>query len=75
MTIVTLVSGCGNAYPGDGTRDGGGAGRAMGEQHANGWRVSRHRLTADATVGIIANPMSGQIADWVRCGIRPWYAV
>jgi hypothetical protein len=26
MTIVTLVSGCGNAYPGDGTRDGGGQG-------------------------------------------------
>jgi hypothetical protein len=24
MTIVTLVSGYGNAYPGDGTRDGGG---------------------------------------------------
>jgi hypothetical protein len=24
MTIVTLVSGCGYAYPGDGTRDGGG---------------------------------------------------
>ena len=23
MTIVTLVSGCGNAYSGDGTRDGG----------------------------------------------------
>jgi hypothetical protein len=23
MTIVTLVSGCGYAYPGDGTRDGG----------------------------------------------------
>jgi hypothetical protein len=23
MTIVTLVSGCGNAYPGDSTRDGG----------------------------------------------------
>jgi hypothetical protein len=23
MTIVTLVSGCGNAYPGVGTRDGG----------------------------------------------------
>jgi hypothetical protein len=23
MTIVTLVSGCGNAYPGEGTRDGG----------------------------------------------------
>jgi hypothetical protein len=23
MTIVTLVSGCGNAYPGHGTRDGG----------------------------------------------------
>jgi hypothetical protein len=22
----------------------------MGEQHANGWRVSRHRLVADATV-------------------------
>lgn len=31
----------------------------MGEQHANGWRVSRHRLAADATVGVIANPMSG----------------
>lgn len=29
----------------------------MGEQHANGWRVSRHRLVADATVGVIANPM------------------
>jgi len=27
----------------------------MGEQHANGSRVSRHRL-ADATVGVIANP-------------------
>ena len=32
----------------------------MGEQHANGWRVSRHRLLADATVGVIANPMSGR---------------
>jgi hypothetical protein len=30
----------------------------MGEQYANGWRVSRHRLVADATVGVIANPMS-----------------
>lgn len=29
----------------------------MGEQYANGWRVSRHRLVADATVGVIANPM------------------
>jgi hypothetical protein len=27
MTIVTLVSGYGNAYPGDGTRDGGGQAR------------------------------------------------
>ena len=32
----------------------------MGEQHANGWRVSGHRLMADATVGVIANPMSGR---------------
>ena len=32
----------------------------MGEQHANGSRVSRHRLVADATVGVIANPMSGR---------------
>ncbi len=32
----------------------------MGEQDANGWRVSRHRLVADATVGVIANPMSGR---------------
>ncbi len=32
----------------------------MGEQHANGWRVSRHRLVADATDGVIANPMSGR---------------
>ncbi|MEV4249490.1 hypothetical protein AB0J63_39510 [Streptosporangium canum] len=32
----------------------------MGEQHANSWRVSRHRLVADATVGVIANPMSGR---------------
>ena len=60
MTIVTLVSGCGNAYPGDGTRDGGGQGGRSGEQHANGWRVSRHRLVADVTVGVIANPMSGR---------------
>jgi hypothetical protein len=26
----------------------------MGEQHANGWRVSRHRLVADATAGVTA---------------------
>lgn len=32
----------------------------MGEQHANGWRVSRHRLVADSTVGVMANPMSGR---------------
>ena len=32
----------------------------MGEQHANGSRVSRHRLVADATVGVIANPMPGR---------------
>jgi hypothetical protein len=30
----------------------------MGERHANGWRVSRHRLVADVTVDVIANPMS-----------------
>jgi hypothetical protein len=29
----------------------------MGEQHANGWQVSRHWLVADATVGVIANPI------------------
>ena len=33
----------------------------MGEQHANGWRVSRRRLVADATVGVIANPDVGPI--------------
>ena len=32
----------------------------MGEQHANGSRVSRHRLVADTAVGVIANPMSGR---------------
>ena len=32
----------------------------MSEQHANGSRVSHHRLVADATVGVIANPMSGR---------------
>jgi len=32
----------------------------MGKQHANGWRVSRHRLVADVTVGVIANPTSGR---------------
>src|SRR5258708_12916066 len=32
----------------------------MGEEHDNGSRVSRHRLVADATVGVIANPMSGR---------------
>jgi hypothetical protein len=35
-------------------------GRATGEQHANGLRVSRHRLVADVTVGVIANAMSGR---------------
>ncbi len=32
----------------------------MGEQRAHGWRVSRHRLVADAAIGVIANPMSGR---------------
>jgi hypothetical protein len=32
----------------------------MGNQHTNGWRVSRHRLVADVTVDVIANPMSGR---------------
>jgi hypothetical protein len=40
MTIVTLVSGCGNAYPGDGTRDGGGEGGR--------WVSSRIRALDDA---------------------------
>ena len=35
----------------------------MGEQHANGWHVSRHPLVADVTVGVIANPMSGRDFD------------
>jgi hypothetical protein len=44
----------------------------MGEQHANGWRVSRHRLVADVTVGVIANPMSGRdIRRLVRPNDRP----
>jgi len=40
MTIVTLVSGCGNAYPGDGTRDGGG----QGGRWVRGSGVSRDLL-------------------------------
>ena len=32
----------------------------MGEQHANGSRVSRRRLAAGATAGVIANPMPGR---------------
>src|SRR5258708_29193847 len=32
----------------------------MGGQHANGWRVSRHRLVADVTVGVVATRMSGR---------------
>jgi hypothetical protein len=73
MTIVTLVSGCGDASPGDGTRDGGGqGGRAMGERHANGWRVSRHRLVADTTVGFIANPMSGRDIRRLRVWPNMW---
>jgi hypothetical protein len=32
----------------------------MGEQRANGWRMSCDRLVADARVGVIANPMSGR---------------
>jgi len=32
----------------------------MGEQHANGSRVSRRRLVAGATAGVIANPMPGR---------------
>ena len=32
----------------------------MGEQHANGSRVSRRRLVVGATAGVIANPMPGR---------------
>src|SRR3954447_13611630 len=57
MTIVTLVSGCGNAYPGDDTRDGGGqGGRWVSSTPAAAGEP--HRLVADVTVGVIANPMS-----------------
>ena len=35
MTIVTLVSGCGNAYRGEGTRDGGGQGGRWVGQHTD----------------------------------------
>jgi hypothetical protein len=59
MTIVTLVSGWKRVSRRRHARRRR-AGRATGEQHANGWRVSRHRLVADATVGVIANPMSGR---------------
>jgi hypothetical protein len=37
MTIVTPVGGCADAYPGDGTRDGGGQGEG------DGW-AARQRL-------------------------------
>ncbi len=43
----------------------------MGEQHANGWRVSRHRLVAGATVGVIANAMSGRIAAVASASVFP----
>ena len=57
MTIVTLVSGCGTSIP-ETARDGGGQGRRwVSRQRLAG---SRHRLVADATVGVIANPMSGR---------------
>ncbi|MBJ7610590.1 MAG: hypothetical protein JF887_14375 [Candidatus Dormibacteraeota bacterium] len=47
----------------------------MGEQHVNGWRVSRHRPVADATVGVIANPMSGRdIRRLVASAWGPGYA-
>ena len=55
MTIVTLVSGC-YAYPGDGTRDGGGHGGRWVSSTPMAGGVSRHRLAVDATVGVIANP-------------------
>jgi hypothetical protein len=71
MTIVILVSGCGDAYPGDSMRRRR-AGRAMGERHANGWRVSRHRLVADTTVGVIANPMSGRDIRRLRIWPNMW---
>ena len=60
MTIVTLVSGCGNRVSRGRHARRRRAGRATGEQHANGQRLSRHRLVADAAVGVIANPMSGR---------------
>jgi hypothetical protein len=39
----------------------------MGEQHANDSRVSRHRLVADATTGVIANPTG---ARWLLTAAR-----
>jgi hypothetical protein len=44
----------------------------MGEQHASGWRVSRHRLVADTTVGVIANPMSGRDIRRLRIWPNMW---
>ena len=35
----------------------------MGEQHANDSRVSRYRLVADATTGVIANPTGALSRD------------
>ena len=46
----------------------------MGEQHANGSRVSRHRLVADATVGVIANPMPGRDIRRLVASGPNWYA-
>ena len=51
MTIATLSAAAGNAYSGDCTGDGAGEGDG---------RAARHQLVADATVGVIANPMSGR---------------
>ena len=41
----------------------------MDEQHANGRRVSRHRLMADAMAGVIANPTLSR--DWTVTGMAP----
>jgi hypothetical protein len=67
MTIVILVSGCGNAYPGDGTRDGGGqvaiSGLLNNHEKQNRWVKP---ATAAAEPGpLAARDSGGRMRPWI----------
>jgi hypothetical protein len=80
MTIVTLGSGCGNAYPGDGTRCGGGQ-VAISGLLDNHEKSSRWAKASDSTsrgsafviaTGVCGRSVSPPSGTHTPPGSRPW---